>query len=428
MSAAAARRKKQIQKRAGAGAAAAATGDDPIQLRLDALLHDPTLKDESVAYEALQLAQSSVRRNIKLGNFTNATEIAYSSSLSLLTLSGRASVSSQLLAVLVQVLNETQTPCNDMWVSRFAALDAAHRNAIDADTTMSPQERGRLKRLHLQFLKKCLKWSNDFGTVRYGHTGMHLLLGEHCWEMSCDETVVGTAAERAARAENNNTENEDDDGEEEDDEDYLEIALRNEAVSHYALAEKIDVILTKLKSLPAPTSEELAMGHTCLPSQRDALLTRSILVLLAIENLRDAKALALSYLRQIENPSVRSDEELKASYLDKMDGKGPSHIMFVCMLLRICEKDVKTAPLFTWLVRNFGAELGTMHDPEVIKTYTTKIGRVYFDIQPPPSMMNMMETMMSMMGGGGMGGMGGPGGMNPAAMMQAMQAMQGGGM
>ena len=428
MSAAAARRKKQIQKRAGAGAAAAATGDDPIQLRLDALLHDPTLKDESVAYEALQLAQSSVRRNIKLGNFTNATEIAYSSSLSLLTLSGRASVSSQLLAVLVQVLNETQTPCNDMWVSRFAALDAAHRNAIDADTTMSPQERGRLKRLHLQFLKKCLKWSNDFGTVRYGHTGMHLLLGEHCWEMSCDETVVGTAAERAARAENNNTENEDDDGEEEDDEDYLEIALRNEAVSHYALAEKIDVILTKLKSLPAPTSEELAMGHTCLPSQRDALLTRSILVLLAIENLRDAKALALSYLRQIENPSGRSDEELKASYLDKTDGKAPSHIMFVCMLLRICEKDVKTAPLFTWLVRNFGAELGTMHDPEVIKTYTTKIGRVYFDIQPPPSMMNMMENMMSMMGGGGMGGMGGPGGMNPAAMMQAMQAMQGGGM
>ena len=436
MSAAAARRKKQIQKRAdAANAAATSVGDsDPIQLRLDSLLRDPTLKEESVAYEALQLAQSAVRRNIKLGNTVNATEVAYTSSLALLTASGRASVSSQLLAVLVQVLNETNTLCTDLWVSRFTELDLAHKRALDGDTNMSSEERGRLKRLHLQFLKKGLKWSNDYGSVRYGHTGMHLLLGEHCWDMSCDETVVGTAAERAERAaananNNNNNANEEDEYDDDEDEDYLEIALRNEAVSHYALAEKIDVILAKLKSLPAPTAEELAMGHTCLPAQRDALLTRSILVLLAIENLRDAKALALSYLRDIENTaSGRSDDELKASYLDKTDGKAPSHIMFVCMLLRICEKDVKTAPLFTWLVRNFGAELGTMHDPEVIKTYTTKIGRVYFDIQPPPSMMNMMENMMSMMGGGGGMGGGGMGGMNPAAMMQAMQAMQGGGM
>ena len=60
-----------------------------------------------------------------------------------------------------------------------------------------------------------------------------------------------------------------------------------------------------------------------------------------------------------------------------------------------------------------------MHDPEAVRAYTMKIGRVYFDIQPPPSMMSMMENMMSGMGGGG----GMPGGMNPAAMMQAMQAM-----
>ena len=80
-----------------------------------------------------------------------------------------------------------------------------------------------------------------------------------------------------------------------------------------------------------------------------------------------------------------------------------------------------TALLFTWLVRNSGQELGTMHDPESARAYTRKIGRVYFDIQPPPSMMSMMENMMSGMGGGGGGMM--PGGMNPAAMMQAMQAM-----
>lgn len=425
MSAALARRRKQLKQRAAANSGGE---NDPIQARLDALLQDPTLTEEAVAYEALQLAQSAVRRNVKLGQFSKGCDVAYSASLALLVKSGRASVSSQLLAVLVQVLSETHTQCTDEWVGRFAELDAAYRTAIDKDGSMSSEERGRLQRLHLQFLKKGLKWSNDLGTVRFGAMGMHTLLGDHCWGMSCDETVVGTEAERKEAAAEAAAKTTSQDDEAEFEEDDLEIGLRNEAVSHYCLAEKVDVVLDKLKSLPAPTAEEQTMGHTCPPAQRDALLTRSILVLLAIENLRDARTLASSYLREIEIPT-RSSAELQKSYLDKKDGKAPSHIIFVSMLIRICEKDTKTAPLFTWLVRNFGAELGTVHEPEVIKTYTTKIGRTYFDIQPPPSMMNMMENMMSMMGGGGMGGMGGgaPGGMNPAAMMQAMSAMQGGG-
>eukprot|EP00581_Thalassiosira_minuscula_P009355 CAMPEP_0183704742 /NCGR_PEP_ID=MMETSP0737-20130205/2029_1 /TAXON_ID=385413 /ORGANISM="Thalassiosira miniscula, Strain CCMP1093" /LENGTH=418 /DNA_ID=CAMNT_0025931733 /DNA_START=54 /DNA_END=1310 /DNA_ORIENTATION=- len=416
MSAAAARRRKQQQKRA----AAKSGGDesDPVQIRLDALLQDPTLTEESVAYEALQLAQSAVRRNVKLGDFAKATEVAYSTSLTLLVKSGRVSVSSQLLAVLVQVLGETHTECTDEWVDKFAKLDAAYRTALDNDDKMNSDERGRLQRLHLQFLKKGLKWSNDLGKIRFGATGMHALLGDHCWNMSCDEAVVGTEAERAEAA----AKIEEDSDEELEDEDW-EIGLRSEAVSHYALAEQIGTILEKLKSLPGPTAEEGTMGHVCPPAQRDELLTRSILVLLAVENLRDARTLASSYLTEVE--TTRTAAQLKKSYLDKTDGKAPSHVMFVCMLIRICEKDAKTAPLFNWLVRNFGAELGTMHEPEVIKTYTTKIGRVYFDIQPPPNMMDMMENMMGMMGGMG-GGMGGAaGGMNP--MMAAMQAMQQGG-
>ena len=63
-----------------------------------------------MAYEALQLAQSAVRRNVKIGNFTKATDVAYTTSLDLLVKSGRVSVSSQLLAVLVQVLSETIPP------------------------------------------------------------------------------------------------------------------------------------------------------------------------------------------------------------------------------------------------------------------------------------------------------------------------------
>jgi hypothetical protein len=350
--------------------------------------------------------------------------------MSLLKRGGRVAVSSQLLVVLVNVLTETRIGCTPAWVNRFADIDRAYREALDADDAMGPDERGRLQRLHLVFLRKVLRWSNDLGTTRHGDPGIHGLLGEHCWNMSCDETVVmmgggdggdggGTGAKDVRGRDG------EDDEEDEDDDERLDIGLRNVAVTHYALAGDIDAIIRRLKTLPSPTSDELMHGHVCPPSQRDALLTRSVLVLLAIENLRDAARLVRSYLTEIENANGRTNDALRAGYLDKTDGFAPSHAIFCSMMIRICEKDVKTAPLFTWLVRNFGGELGTMHDPETVRAYTTKIGRAYFDIQPPPSMMSMMENMMSSMGGGGMGGMGG---MNPAAMMQAMQAMQGGGM
>ena len=67
------------------------------------------------------------------------------------------SVSSQLMTVLLGVLIETHTSCTPEWVGRFCKLDRAHRSALDANVTMGPDERGRLQRLHLQFLKKALK-------------------------------------------------------------------------------------------------------------------------------------------------------------------------------------------------------------------------------------------------------------------------------
>ena len=410
---------------------------DPVRLRLDALLYDPnTLSQEGVAYEALQLAQSVVRRCIKSGSYDGATYAAYRASLALLAVGGRVAVCSQLLTVLVDALNETRTPPTtaaaaaatgggDDWTVRIAELDNAHQSALNADAVMSPNERGRLQRLQLQFLRKIVKWSADCGSIKYGIPEYHALLADHAWRMSCDVTVVGDDGRGINKRENDHVDVID--GEEDVDGDGLDINLRNTAVTHYAFAggEYItSALLDKLHSLPAPTSEEIAFNHTCPPSQRDALLTRAVLVLLSIENLRDATLLVRSYLSSIEGPAGRTAEMLAGSYLDKTDGVAPSHVMFCCMLLRICEKDAKTAPLFTWLVRNFGNELSTMVAADGIRAYATRIGRVYFDILPPPSMMSMMESMFS--GGGGMGGMPG-GGMNPAAMMQAMQAMQGGG-
>ena len=124
-----------------------------------------------------------MRRRVKHGEFDEASIGAYETSLALLRGrgGGRVSVSSQLMRVLVDVLVETHTPCTPEWAGRFCELDRAHRSALDADVTMGPDERGRLQRLHLQFLKKALKWSSDLGRTRHGDAGMHALLGDHCW-------------------------------------------------------------------------------------------------------------------------------------------------------------------------------------------------------------------------------------------------------
>jgi hypothetical protein len=178
-----------------------------------------------------------------------------------------------------------------------------------------------------------------------------------------------------------------------------------------ALAEKPGVILEWLKSMPKPTAAQTKMGHTCPPADRDALLTRSLLVFCTVENLRDANTLLRAYISDVEE---RTMDDLTTSYMNKEDGKAPSHVVFGSMLLRVCEKDQRTGPLFQWLLRSFKRELDMLYKPQIVQSYTTKIGKVYFNIQPPPSMFSMMENMMSMMGGGGAGMM------NPAMMQAAM--------
>eukprot|EP00957_Ditylum_brightwellii_P077638 5900510-Ditylum_brightwellii.AAC.1 len=68
MSATAARRCKQLSKKAAQDAEAAAaalsssTSTDPVILRLNSIFQSKNAIDKSMAYKALQLAQSQVRR------------------------------------------------------------------------------------------------------------------------------------------------------------------------------------------------------------------------------------------------------------------------------------------------------------------------------------------------------------------------------
>jgi hypothetical protein len=386
MSASAARRRKQLlarqkQKEAAEGA------DDPVAAQLKKLLEDEGLGEEATAYEALQLAQSQVRKKVHAGEFRGAVELCYKASLAILK-KGRVSVASQLLTVLANVLRETHSEETEEILDWIADLNKAYQDAMEERP--NGLEAQRLHRLQRDWLRRCVQWSSELGPMRFGRMQLQELLAEQCWKLS---KII----------------------EKENEEDEI-MELKTDAVTHMALAEKPDTIVQWLKDLPKPTNAQMKTGHLCAPADRDALLTRAILCLCAVENLRDANALVRGYMETVEE---RKEEELTKSYVSKEDGKAPSHVIFCCMLIRTCEKDPRTGPLFNWLLRSFKRELDMLYKPQIVQSYTTKIGKTYFNIQPPPSMMNMVENMMGMMGGGG----GGAGGMNPAMMQAMMQNM-----
>lgn len=300
------------------------------------------------------------------------------------------------MTLLVNVLRETHTVETPVLIENLKAMYDAQEIAMNGKTG---SEAIRLDRLQRDWLRKCVQWSSELGPTRFGNLGLQQLLAEQSWKLSQKMVSEGAAHTTAVV----------------DDEDVDEIMeLKTDAITHMALAEQPSVIVEWLKTLPIPTAAETKAGHTCPPAERDALLTRAVLCLCAIENLRDASILVRAFLEQIEE---RDAETLTVSYTSKEDGKAPSHAIFCCMLIRICEKDPRTGPLFSWLLRSFKRELDGLYKIEIVQSYTSKIGKICFNIQPPPSMMNMLENMMGSMSGGGAGGM------NPAMMQAMMQNM-----
>lgn len=381
MSAAAARRRKQLLlKKQQNVSEDQSESRDPVSLRLQALLQpeEEISASESVAYEALQLAQSQIRRLVKLHQTTEALDLAFNVSMVLLEKKRRmVSVTSQLLGLMADVLIETNTICTEELVNRLEKINVAYKKALKEGYSINvekdKEEVVRLQRLHLLYLKKITRWSVDCGSIKYGHLKLHSLLGDQCWIVGCESY---------------------------DEDKESNVEMRADSITHFALAENTNSILALLKTLPKPTASQEQMGRDGgTAAERDCLLTRAVLVFITLENLRDANSLLRSYCNEISHD--RDFDTLTKSYMNKTDGFAPSHIMFSNMLLQVCEKD-RAGPLFQWLLRSFAQDLTTMK-PDV-KAYTSKIGRIYFGIMPPPSMLNMMENMMSMMGGAGAAG------------------------
>jgi hypothetical protein len=395
MSAAAARRRKQLASRKASG-----EGEDNVSSQLETLLNAPEL-DEATAYEALQLAQSLVRKKVKEGQFASAADLAYHSSSKLLQ-GGRVSVASQLLSLLIEVLRETHTDETQVWLDRLDELQAQHSGAIEKliSSNASEEEVLRLQRLQLEWLRSCVSWSADLGKTSLGNNRLHYLLSILSWKLSLEDTAEDVNMD-------------------EPEDDWIQ-ELQTDAIQHATIAERPDQILEWMSTLDDPSADEIKAGHRCPPAVRDGLLTRAVLAFVCLENLRDANTLVRGYIESMEKRNI---SDLAKSYTSKDDGQAPSHVMFCCMLLRVCEKDSRTGPLYSWLLRSFKREMDLMYKPNTVMAYTVKIGKIYFNLQPPPSMLNMLENMMGMMGGGGMGG---AGGINPAMMQAALAQMQGG--
>jgi len=394
MSAALQRRRKQIAKKT-----TSYINGDPITTRLNELLSSKERIDESTAYEALQLAQSQIRRHVKTGQYEQATlTFAYDITMKLLKQHSRVSVASQLLALLVNVLKETHTICDHTWIKRLTEINSVYVSILYGinQSEINMQERARLMRVQLKFLLSSLSWSDLLGTVKYGAYDIHELVGIHYWRLSEIERNMINKSNSSSVAD-------------EEKHNLKIMGLQCEAVTHLALAEKPLIIYKYIKSLPKPRKFELCAGHTCSPALCDELLTRSILTFLSIENIRDANILLRECLVEIDEHTI---ENMKKSYMSKGDKKAPSHIIFNSMLLSLCLKDKKTGPLYTWLLRSFSvSELSHMYKSDVLKVYTTRIGQTFFNIQPPPDMLSTLENMMTMMSGAA-----GLGGMNPDAI------------
>jgi hypothetical protein len=369
MSAASARRRKQLlAKKLSQDESNVEETTDPIIARLNALLEESATKRtdpnctseeaEAISYEALQLAQSQVRKCVKAGDGKLSFDIASDAIIKLLhnTYIGMAS---QLANEMVDALTETQTASSQEILSKVEMIDAVYKAALDEKNSQSDvpaEEMDRLRRAHATWLKKMIKYSSDFGSVRLGDNSLHLTAAHASWD----------------------------------------VGDREDAILHYALAEEPLIIADRLMSLP-PNPTDAPIFPAAL---RDALLSRAVLTFLSLENMRDANTLVRAF---IEKDTTRNAKQLADAYLDK-EKKQPTHVTFCSALLRICETEATA--LYQWLLRSFAKELNLYPD---LQPYTTKIGRIYFGIEPPPSMMSMMENMMTMMSGGA-----GAGGFSPA--------------
>lgn len=193
------------------------------------------------AYEALQLYKSKINRQKQKQDYESAISIAVKGTRALLS-HHYSKAGLELLSILLDLLDSSERQ-----------LDVDNRNIINEfEFLLLPVER-------LEFLQKCLKWSNKNDNRMIGDVLLHIKIGTCQWN------------------------------------------LQNfpKAVFHFVAGEAPDNLWGKIADSFTPASPD-----------RDRYYTLGIVHFIAMENLRDANALRRCYEKEVQSRNVTRESEL----------------------------------------------------------------------------------------------------------------------
>lgn len=124
-----------------------------------------------------------------------------------------------------------------------------------------------------------------------------------------------------------------------------------------------------------------------LPSEQALVLTRAILKYLVTENIKDAVTLRKEFVRLQGWPSVESEN------VTAIANNAPPLANFCELLICLCQLEASAAPLYKSVISTYEPELKR---DESFSPLLTKIGTIYFGIQPPAptGLGGMMNSML----------------------------------
>ena len=265
-------------------------------------------------YQALQLFKTQHARAKKKGDIAQAVELAYRGANVMLE-KGEVNAGSELARDFVELVKSQPDFDYDKVVQEIIIIDG-HFAKLEGSEASREQKR---------FLKVAVDFTTERGPWPTGEPELH--------------RIIALAALK--------------------DSDLL-LAMKHMLHSHHP--DEIVKIITKwAKSGPE--------------NERDLYLTRTVLQLLCLENLRDANAVNKGFREEfpdLDTPLTR----------------------FVGFLLRTLERDAY--PLFMTLRQKYAPSLARGNTPQSsFDAYLDKIAQVYYNVAPPKSgMASMMESLM----------------------------------
>ncbi|CAM9209765.1 unnamed protein product [Chrysoparadoxa australica] len=265
----------------------------------------------------------------------------------------------ELAELMVEILSDNRMRATDERKAQLLRIDdwysRIQSGTVELHGKGSEAGLARAAKLQVRFMKGAAKWAGKEGPYLCGDPGMHARLGIALFEIGEEDS----------------------------------------GAKSLVVGEKpLELFELLWKSGQGATDKQTT-------SLRQVRLCRATLHFASIGNLRDANRFHAAYIAKLGEQGKSSGGGGKKGNKKSKSACGqPPLAVFCTQLLRACEYDAP--PLFQKLAQTYQGELKA--DPSLTK-YLHGIGKTYFKIQPPPSMMTQILQMMGGMPGTGVGGM-----------------------